>query len=196
MVCVATCTATGITLCNLPANIMPCASSILYSICLVHECMAHTWNGPLCFLLIHLILLFFPAVAAGPSGPAPTSIALADGCAVVRRVIDSDNSCLFNAVGYVMDGRDRKAAKRLRAVIAEVGRVTAPFLRCGRSPHLNTNTHSSLHGFTTFKASWHLVHEMYKHEVPFLIFITQTPCLFMGVMDLQAHLITADPVMY
>ncbi|CAA0806490.1 OTU-like cysteine protease family protein [Striga hermonthica] len=36
---------------------------------------------------------------------------------VVRRVIPSDNSCLFNAVGYVMD-HDRNKASELRQVIA------------------------------------------------------------------------------
>ncbi|KNA09092.1 hypothetical protein SOVF_156820 [Spinacia oleracea] len=36
---------------------------------------------------------------------------------IVRRVIPSDNSCLFNAVGYVMD-HDKKKAPELRQVIA------------------------------------------------------------------------------
>ncbi|KVH99150.1 Ovarian tumor, otubain [Cynara cardunculus var. scolymus] len=36
---------------------------------------------------------------------------------IVRRVIPSDNSCLFNAVGYVMD-HDKKKASELRQVIA------------------------------------------------------------------------------
>ncbi|KAG1365329.1 ubiquitin thioesterase OTU1 [Cocos nucifera] len=36
---------------------------------------------------------------------------------VVRRVIPSDNSCLFNAVGYVMD-HDKNRAPELRQVIA------------------------------------------------------------------------------
>ncbi|KAI3446754.1 hypothetical protein Pfo_003419 [Paulownia fortunei] len=36
---------------------------------------------------------------------------------VVRRVIPSDNSCLFNAVGYVMDN-DKNKASELRQVIA------------------------------------------------------------------------------
>ncbi|KAK3025538.1 hypothetical protein RJ639_041016 [Escallonia herrerae] len=36
---------------------------------------------------------------------------------VVRRVIPSDNSCLFNAVGYVMDNDNQKATE-LRQVIA------------------------------------------------------------------------------
>jgi ubiquitin thioesterase OTU1 len=38
---------------------------------------------------------------------------------VVRRIIDSDNSCLFNAVGYVME-HSRAKAKELRGVIASV----------------------------------------------------------------------------
>ncbi|XP_019249841.1 PREDICTED: ubiquitin thioesterase OTU1 isoform X2 [Nicotiana attenuata] len=37
--------------------------------------------------------------------------------AIVRRIIPSDNSCLFNAVGYVMD-HDRNKAPELRQVIA------------------------------------------------------------------------------
>lgn len=41
---------------------------------------------------------------------------LPDGTAVMRRVVDADNSCLFNAVGYVMEGRR--------------GRVDAAHLRC------------------------------------------------------------------
>ncbi|KAJ7960771.1 ubiquitin thioesterase OTU1-like [Quillaja saponaria] len=36
---------------------------------------------------------------------------------IVRRVIPSDNSCLFNAVGYVMD-HDKNKAPELRQVIA------------------------------------------------------------------------------
>ncbi|VFQ58643.1 unnamed protein product [Cuscuta campestris] len=36
---------------------------------------------------------------------------------IVRRVIPSDNSCLFNAVSYVMD-HDKKKASELRQVIA------------------------------------------------------------------------------
>eukprot|EP00197_Chlamydomonas_leiostraca_P007834 CAMPEP_0202859510 /NCGR_PEP_ID=MMETSP1391-20130828/1587_1 /ASSEMBLY_ACC=CAM_ASM_000867 /TAXON_ID=1034604 /ORGANISM="Chlamydomonas leiostraca, Strain SAG 11-49" /LENGTH=381 /DNA_ID=CAMNT_0049538545 /DNA_START=147 /DNA_END=1292 /DNA_ORIENTATION=+ len=64
-------------------------------------------------------------VAAGAShsggsakaGPAPTSMPTADGSAVTRRVVNSDNSCLFNAVGYVMD-RSRDRQRELRQVIA------------------------------------------------------------------------------
>eukprot|EP00927_Polykrikos_kofoidii_P048809 TRINITY_DN43006_c0_g1_i1.p1 TRINITY_DN43006_c0_g1~~TRINITY_DN43006_c0_g1_i1.p1 ORF type:complete len:289 (-),score=39.11 TRINITY_DN43006_c0_g1_i1:252-1118(-) len=37
---------------------------------------------------------------------------------VARRIIESDNSCLFNAIGYVMEGR-RGMAPGLRQVIAE-----------------------------------------------------------------------------
>ena len=38
---------------------------------------------------------------------------------MVRRVIDSDNSCLFNAFGYV-HARDRRAATELRELIAGI----------------------------------------------------------------------------
>lgn len=38
-----------------------------------------------------------------------------DGSRLVRRVIDSDNSCLFNAVGYVVE-RTRSRARELRKV--------------------------------------------------------------------------------
>jgi ubiquitin thioesterase OTU1 len=41
-----------------------------------------------------------------------------DGTAAARRVIDSDNSCLFNAVGYVMS-RSLREAPALRRVIAD-----------------------------------------------------------------------------
>ena len=63
------------------------------------------------------IILFLPVHATG-GGPAPTSVQLPDGSCVVRRIIDSDNSCLFNAVGYVMD-HSRALAQQLRQVIAD-----------------------------------------------------------------------------
>lgn len=54
-------------------------------------------------------------------GPAPTAVALPGGSgAVARRIIASDNSCLFNAVGYVME-RSRARAPTLRRLIAQVG---------------------------------------------------------------------------
>ncbi|KAK6946905.1 OTU domain [Dillenia turbinata] len=40
-----------------------------------------------------------------------------EGGVLIRRVIPSDNSCLFNAVGYVME-RDKHKASELREVIA------------------------------------------------------------------------------
>ncbi len=46
---------------------------------------------------------------------APTSVQLPDGSCVVRRIINSDNSCLFNAVGYVME-HSRARATELRRV--------------------------------------------------------------------------------
>lgn len=51
-------------------------------------------------------------------GPTPTAVVLSDGCAVTRRVIPSDNSCLFTAVGYTME-HDRTRASALRRVIAD-----------------------------------------------------------------------------
>lgn len=51
------------------------------------------------------------------TGGAPVCVLLPGGAVVVRRVIDSDNSCLFNAVGYVMEG-SRTRAPALRAIIA------------------------------------------------------------------------------
>lgn len=50
--------------------------------------------------------------AAAQQG-APIAVPLADGTAVVRRIIDSDNSCLFNAVGYVTQ-HSRRLAPQLR----------------------------------------------------------------------------------
>jgi len=58
------------------------------------------------------------SVSNGPPGAAPTSVPLDDGSCVVRRIIDSDNSCLFNAVGYIME-HTRARSKDLRAVIAK-----------------------------------------------------------------------------
>lgn len=55
------------------------------------------------------------AAASGSSGPAPP--ALASGHVMVRRVIDADNSCLFNAIGYLME-KDRKVGAKLRKIIA------------------------------------------------------------------------------
>ncbi|PNW79281.1 hypothetical protein CHLRE_09g409050v5 [Chlamydomonas reinhardtii] len=60
---------------------------------------------------------------APAGGPAPSSVPVpgGDGSCVVRRVVDSDNSCLFNAVGYVMEG-SRSTAARLRRVVADAVR--------------------------------------------------------------------------
>jgi ubiquitin thioesterase OTU1 len=45
----------------------------------------------------------------------------------VRRVIDSDNSCLFNAVGYCIK-RSRNVAQQLREIVAaEVARDPVTF---------------------------------------------------------------------
>ncbi|KAL4448875.1 hypothetical protein ABPG77_007592 [Micractinium sp. CCAP 211/92] len=77
---------------------------------------------------------------------APILAALPDGTAVVRRIIDSDNSCLFNAVGYVAQ-HSRRLAPQLRHVIADavladpfewneavLGREPADYCRWIRDP--------------------------------------------------------------
>lgn len=49
------------------------------------------------------------AASAGTSASASTT--LSDGSCVVRRKVDDDNSCLFSAVAYVMQGSRSHAAK-------------------------------------------------------------------------------------
>lgn len=56
--------------------------------------------------------------AASASGSASALVTLPDGSCVVRRKVDDDNSCLFSAVGYVMEG-SRSHATKLRRVIAD-----------------------------------------------------------------------------
>ncbi len=59
----------------------------------------------------------------GAGGSAPRRIeGLPEGSMVVRRAVAADNSCLFNAVGYVMEGA-RGHADRLRCA---PGLVAAP----------------------------------------------------------------------
>ncbi|CAN0446185.1 unnamed protein product, partial [Discosporangium mesarthrocarpum] len=42
---------------------------------------------------------------------------------LVRRIIDADNSCLFNAIGYTLR-RSRKVGTELRKMIAEAVRAS------------------------------------------------------------------------
>ncbi|CAL9017626.1 unnamed protein product [Prunus brigantina] len=76
-----------------------------------------------CYALISLLLaiaavftciweLIYNGIKERDASPNSTVFGI-----VVRRVIPSDNSCLFNAVGYVMD-HDKKKAHELRQVIA------------------------------------------------------------------------------
>ncbi len=55
----------------------------------------------------------------GGNGTSSSSRSTSVDGAMVRRVIDSDNSCLFNAFGYV-HARDRRAATELRELIAGI----------------------------------------------------------------------------
>ena len=57
--------------------------------------------------------------AASASGSASASVTLPDGSCVVRRKVDDDNSCLFSAVAYVMEG-SRAHATKLRSVCLTV----------------------------------------------------------------------------
>jgi ubiquitin thioesterase OTU1 len=59
------------------------------------------------------------AAAAKQQQGAPIAVPLPDGTAVMRRIVDSDNSCLFNAIGYVTE-RSRKRAPLLRWVELEL----------------------------------------------------------------------------
>ena len=77
-------------------------------------------------------LIAFPFAKQMAFAGAPTSVGLADGSAVVRRIIDSDNSCLFNAVGYVME-HSRKASARLRSGPPRIHTPKMHFL-----PHFET----------------------------------------------------------
>lgn len=57
---------------------------------------------------------------------------------IVRRVVNADNSCLFNSVGYVLEGHSRQKAASLRQLIADTvtqdtKRYNAVFL--GKSPN-------------------------------------------------------------
>ena len=49
------------------------------------------------------------------NGKSAASVTLPDGSCVVRRKVDDDNSCLFSAVAYVMEG-SRAQAQKLRWV--------------------------------------------------------------------------------
>jgi len=66
--------------------------------------------------------------SASASGTASAGPALANGHVMVRRVIDADNSCLFNAIGYLME-KDRKVGAKLRKIIA-VGACGVPTSDC------------------------------------------------------------------
>ena len=59
------------------------------------------------------------AVEADEPAPGPDAVLLADGSgfAVQRRIMASDNSCLFRAVAYLFN-QDRAAGGALRAVVA------------------------------------------------------------------------------
>lgn len=53
-----------------------------------------------------------------PINPEPVPPSNPSQSSLIRRVIASDNSCLFNAVGYALEGHRRDTAPELRDVIA------------------------------------------------------------------------------
>ncbi|KAE8726325.1 protein FAR1-RELATED SEQUENCE 5-like [Hibiscus syriacus] len=63
---------------------------------------------------------------------------------VVKRVISSDNSCLFNAVGYVMD-HDKTKAPELRQVMAAT--VSSDPTKYSKAFLGKPNTEYIVHGF-------------------------------------------------
>ncbi|GAB5030451.1 ubiquitin thioesterase otu1-like [Nannochloropsis oceanica] len=59
------------------------------------------------------------APAPPPSVPVSTHGGMSTANRVmIRRVVDADNSCLFNAIGYCME-KDRKLGTKLRRIIAD-----------------------------------------------------------------------------
>ena len=59
------------------------------------------------------------APAPPPSVPVSTHGGMSTANRVMtRRVVDADNSCLFNAIGYCME-KDRKLGTKLRKIIAD-----------------------------------------------------------------------------
>ena len=63
--------------------------------------------------------------------PGPiVSVRVSDGSYIVRRFVDSDNSCLFTSVAYVME-RNRLKGYDLREVIARTVRANASHYNAG-----------------------------------------------------------------
>ena len=77
---------------------------------------------------------------------APTWVRLPDGSAVVRRIIAPDNSCLFNAVGYVMEGSRAQAPKLRYNLMHDAVVLPHVALRC-------INTCSGAHMPTSNRAA-------------------------------------------
>lgn len=55
---------------------------------------------------------------AGAPKAAPTAIKMSDGSVLVRRIVDSDNSCLFNSVGYLLMNHDKSKSKEMRGIVS------------------------------------------------------------------------------
>jgi ubiquitin thioesterase OTU1 len=80
-----------------------------------------------------------PAAEAGPPKVAPTAIKMSDGSILVRRIVDSDNSCLFNSVGYLLMNHDKTKSKAIRAIVSKVIRSDPFTYNEGMLEGKNTN---------------------------------------------------------
>eukprot|EP00457_Paulinella_chromatophora_P005477 gb/GEZN01005494.1/.p1 GENE.gb/GEZN01005494.1/~~gb/GEZN01005494.1/.p1 ORF type:complete len:378 (-),score=101.72 gb/GEZN01005494.1/:530-1663(-) len=81
-----------------------------------------------------------PAMSASAAGaPSKGAEISSRGKQILRRVIPDDNSCLFNAVGYVLDRGNTQMSSFLRQVVASVvllehAKFEGGLLEGGRSP--------------------------------------------------------------
>eukprot|EP01092_Planopodium_desertum_P012553 TRINITY_DN5947_c0_g1_i2.p1 TRINITY_DN5947_c0_g1~~TRINITY_DN5947_c0_g1_i2.p1 ORF type:complete len:232 (+),score=2.67 TRINITY_DN5947_c0_g1_i2:87-782(+) len=54
-----------------------------------------------------------------PSKETESGIKLTKSGFLVRRVVDADNSCLFNSIGYLLEGKTRTKAPLIRRIIVD-----------------------------------------------------------------------------
>lgn len=67
-----------------------------------------------------------------PSTSGAGSISLPDGSCIVRRKVDDDNSCLFSAVAYVMQG-SRANAAQLRYSSSQLNKLKLDLNKLGHN---------------------------------------------------------------
>lgn len=95
-------------------------------------------NCPLsCPLALALALAYPILIPAAPV--APPSV-------IIRRIIDADNSCLFNAVGYALR-RKRKVGSELRLMITEAVRGSPDVYNEARWTNTELHQHIAVSGY-------------------------------------------------